>query len=98
MGNATTIVKEKLMSRAKLGLFFATMTISKNIVNYLLEQDCKVIDSKEVNYFPREHHIRWEDAKVECKDVNLLDEKSDEYSLAQRLWIISMKNQPKETK
>ena len=36
------------------------------------------------------------DAMVECRDVNLLDEKSNEFTLAERLWIISMKNQPKK--
>lgn len=94
MGISATI-EERLESEAEFGLFFADFKIGKNKSNELRNQGCNVLDSKESNYFPRFHHISWKNAKVECEDVNLLDEKSDKYTLAQKLWIISMKNQPK---
>lgn len=91
-------IEERMASEAEFGLFYAYLKIGKNKANELREKGCNVLDSKEVNYFPRYHHISWKDSMVECKDVNLLDENSDEYTFAQKLWIISMKNQPKKTK
>jgi len=88
-------IEERLESEAEFGLFFADFKIGKNKANELREQGCNVLDSKQFNYYPRIHHISWKHAMVECSDVNLLDEKSDKYTLAQKLWIISMKNQPK---
>lgn len=93
MINAT--VEEKLMSEAEFGLFTANFKISKTKASELQENGFEVIDSKEYNYFPRLHRISWKNAMVECKeDVKFLNEKDSEYSLAQKLWIISMKNQP----
>ena len=88
-------VEERMESEAEFGLFFADLKIGKNKANELREKGFDVLDSKKVNYFPRFHHISWKDAMVECKNVNLLDENSNEYTFAQQLWIISMKNQPK---
>lgn len=88
-------VEERMTSEAEFGLFFADLKIGLNKANVLRSQGLTVTDSKEVNYFPRFHHISWKEAMVECDDVQKLDEKSDEYTLAQKLWIISMKNQPK---
>lgn len=80
---------------AKSGLFKVTLVIGLNKANSLRKQDLDVIDSNEFNYFPRKHDISWKDAKVDCEDVCLLDENSEQYTLGQKLWIISMKNQPK---
>lgn len=88
-------VEERMISEAEFGLFFAYLKIGLNKAKELREKGCIVTDSKEVNYFPRFHRISWKDAKVECEDVNLLDENSDKYTFAQKLWIISMKNQSK---
>lgn len=92
MINAT--VEEKLKSEAKLGLFVANFKIGKTKANELRQNGLEVTDLKEFNYFPRTHRISWKEAKVECEDVMSLDEKNPEYSFAQKLWIISMKNQP----
>ena len=91
--NAT--IEQRMESEAEFGLFFADLKIKKNKVNDLRSQGFEVLDSKEIKRFPRFHHISWKNTTVECNDVNLLDEKSDKYTLAQKLWIISMKNQPK---
>ena len=88
-------VEERMISEAEFGLFFAYLKIGLNKAKELREKGCIVTDSKEVNYFPRFHRISWKDAKVECEDVNSLDENSDKYTFAQKLWIISMKNQSK---
>lgn len=88
-------VEERMKSEAEFGLFFADLKIGLNKANELRKQGFNVTDSKEVNYFPRFHHISWKEAKVECDDVNLLDENSNEYTFAQELWITSAKNQPK---
>lgn len=92
MINAT--VEEKLKSEAEFGLFVANFKIGKTKANELRQNGFEVTDSKEVNYFPRRHWISWKEAKVECEDVMSLDEKNPEYSFAQELWILSMKNQP----
>lgn len=91
-------IEERMISEAEFGLFFAYLKIGLNKAKELREKGCIVTDSKEVNYFPRFHRISWKDAKVECEDVNSLDENSDKYSFAQKLWIISMKNQSKAPK
>lgn len=88
-------VEERMISEAEFGLFFAYLKIGLNKAKELREKGCIVTDSKEVNNFPRFHRISWKDAKVECEDVNSLDENSDKYTFAQKLWIISMKNQSK---
>ena len=96
MGISATI-EERMKSDAYFGLFFADLKIGKTKANELRENGFYVLDSKEAKNFPRFHHISWKNAKVECEDVNLLDENSNEYTFAQKLWIISMKNQPKKT-
>ena len=88
-------VEEKMKSEAYFGLFFADLKIGKTKANELRENGFDVLDSKEAKSFPRFHHISWKNARVECNDVQKLDENSNEYTLAQKLWIISMKNQPK---
>lgn len=92
MINAT--VEEKLKSEAKFGLFVVNFKIGKTKANELRQNGLEVTDSKEFNYFPRTHRISWKEAKVECKDVKSLDENDPKYSFAQKLWILSMKNQP----
>lgn len=92
MINAT--VEEKLKSEAEFGLFVANFKIGKTKANELRTSGFWVTDSKEFNYFPRIHRISWKEAKVECKDVKFLNEDDPKYSFAQKLWIISMKNQP----
>lgn len=89
----TVTVEKKLEDVAKLGLFFANPTIGKNKAKCLQEEGCEVTDSREFNYYPREHRISWKNAVIKCEDVTKLDENSEEYSLAQKLWIISMKHQ-----
>lgn len=94
----TATIEERMISEAEFGLFFAYLKIGLNKAKELREKGCIVTDSKEVKSSPRFHRISWKDAKVECKDVNLLDENSDKYTFAQKLWIISMKNQSKAPK
>ena len=92
MINAT--LEEKLKSEAEFGLFYASFKIGKTKANELRENGLEVTDLKEFNYFPRLHKISWKEARVECEDVNSLDENDQKYSLAQKLWIVSMKSQP----
>lgn len=92
MINAT--VEEKLKSEAEFGLFVANFKIGKTKANELRQNGLEVTDLKEFNYFPRVHRISWKEARVECEDVKSLDENDSKYSFAQKLWIISMKNQP----
>lgn len=90
-----TTVEERMESEADFGLFFANLKIGKNKANSLRDQGFEVMDSKETKAFPRLHRISWKQAILECKDVRSLDENSNEYTFAQKLWIISMKNQLK---
>lgn len=92
MINAT--VEERLMSEAEFGLFTANFKIGKTKAKELKENGFEITDSKEFNYFPRLHRISWKNSVVECEDIKSLNEKDSKYSLAQKLWIISMKNQP----
>lgn len=89
-----TTVEEKLESEANFGLFTAYLKIGKIKANELRQNGLEVTDLKEFNYFPRVHRISWKEARVECKDVKSLDENDSKYSFAQKLWILSMKNQP----
>ena len=94
MGISAT-VEERMESEAYWGLFFANLKIGKYKAEELRSKGFTVTDSKEVNFFPRKHHVSWKNAMVECDNVNELDENCEDYSLAQRFWIISMKNKPK---
>lgn len=91
----TTTVEEKLYSEAEFGLFFAYQKITKTKANELRTKGLQVADCNNARSFPRLHYISWKNAKVDCEDISSLDEKFDEYTLAQKLWIVSMKNQPK---
>ena len=91
-----TTVEEKLYSEAKFGLFFAYQKITKTKAEELRSKGLQVADCNDLRNFPRLHYIVWKNAKVDCEDVFSLDETSDEYTLAQKLWIVSMKNQPKD--
>ena len=91
----TTVVEDKLYSEAEFGLFFAYQKITKKKADELRTNGLQVADCNDSRSFPRLHYISWKNAKVNCEDVSSLDEKSDEYTLAQKLWIVSMKNQPK---
>ena len=86
-------LEEKLINQAKFGLFFADLKIGKNKAFELQQNGFEVLDSREVNYYPRTHIIRWENACIDCDNVDSLDEYSKEYSFAQRLWIIAKKSQ-----
>ncbi len=88
-------VEEKLYSEAEFGLFFAYQKMTKSKANELRTNGLQVADCNDARSFPRLHYISWKNAKVDCEDISSLDEKSDEYTLAQKLWIVSMKNQPK---
>ncbi len=92
MINAT--VEEKLKSEAEFGLFVANFKIGKTKAIELRQNGLEVTDLKEFNYFPRTHRISWKKVRVECEDVKSLDENDSKYSFAQKLWILSMKNQP----
>ena len=91
MGYLTT-PQGMMETAAKNGKFAATVMLSKTLPNYLQMPGFYAEDLKEVTYYSRKHIVSWKDAAVECEDVNLLDETSDEYTLPQKLWILSMKN------
>ena len=91
----TAVVEDKLYSDAEFGLFFAYQKITKTKANELRTEGLDVADCNDARNFPRLHYISWKNAKINCEDVSSLDEKSDKYNLAQKLWIVSMKTQPK---
>lgn len=90
-----TTVEMKLEGEARFGLFRAHLKIGLNKANSLRAQGLNVTDLHEVNYFPRMHYISWIDNKVNYENLDLLDENSDKLTFAQKLWVISKKNQPK---
>lgn len=89
-----TPLKETMKSEAEFGLFYAYAKIGKNKAEELREEGFEVEDSKELNYYPRLHRIFWGNAKVEG-DITTLNEKSEEYTFPQKLWIITTKVQNK---
>lgn len=90
-----TTVEMKLEGEAKFGLFRSQLKIGLNKANSLRAQGFNVTDLHEVNYFPRMHYISWKDNKVDCENLDSLDENSDKLTFAQKLWVISTKNHPK---
>lgn len=90
-----TPVEERIKTDAMYGIFFAHVKISKTKAEVLRQEGLTVTDLHDSNKFPRTHYISWKEAKVECEDVSALNEKSDTYTFAQQLWIISKKSQPK---
>ncbi len=90
-------LEQKLREQANLGLFCLYASISKKHVAELRQRGFVVTDSHESNSFPRLHKICWRAAGASVFDyinIHTLDENNVKYTLAQRLWIISEKNQP----
>lgn len=81
-------VEENIISEAEFGLFFLRAVITKKKAKELEKEGFEVFV-----YAPRNrlYYIRWTNSIVECEDVNLLDENSDEYNLSQKAWIIAKK-------
>lgn len=97
MGKLLTPLEQRLISEAEFGLFelYAKITLKKALE--LRTKGFVVTDSHESKGFPRLHKICWKTAGVyvfDYENVHNLDENNKEYSFAQRLWIISEKNQP----
>lgn len=83
-------LEERMKSEAEFGYFHVYHKIGKNKSEELQKEGFDVKDSKEVKYYPRFHRISWEHAEVRG-DIDSLDENSEEYSLPQKLWIITTK-------
>lgn len=97
MSKLLTSLEERLISEAKFGLFHLYAKITLKKAEELKKQGFVVTDSHETKGFPRLHKISWKCAGVSIFDyenINNLNEGNLNYSLAQRLWIISEKNQP----
>ena len=91
----TITVEEKMVSEAEFGLYNLYYKITKKKAEELRSQGFVVTDSKETRNYPRLHKIDWSKAcigKFDYEDVTKLDEKSEDYSFPQRLFIISYKN------
>lgn len=90
-------LKQKLIQQADLGLFYLYASISKKVAVELRNKGFSVTDSHESKNFPRLHRICWKQVGVytfDYENIHNLDENNPQYSLAQKLWIISEKNQP----
>ena len=88
-------VEEKMFSEAEFGLYNLYYIITLKKAEELREQGFVVTDSKETRNSPRLHKIDWSKAcvgKFDYEDVSSLDEKSDEYTLPQKLYIVTYKN------
>lgn len=85
-----TLLEDILKSEAEFGLFYCRAKIGKNKAIELRKQGFQVTDMKVSMSYPRLHYISWKNSKVSInlRNVNNL-------TFAQQLWIISMKNQPK---
>ena len=94
MSRLTTPLEERLISEAEFGLFHFYEDITHKKEVELRQAGFIVTDSKEIKRFPRRHRIYWGQAVVECEDVHSLNENDTQYSFAQKLWVIAMKNQP----
>lgn len=90
-------LKSKLMEQANLGLFYLYESISQKVAVELRNKGFTVTDSHESKNFPHVHRICWREvgfSVIDYDPVDILDENNPKYSLAQKLWIISEKNQP----
>ncbi len=90
-------LEEQLMSEAEFGLFHFYAKIPLRKAEELRKQGFDVTDSHESKGSPRLHKISWKTAGAylfDYENINDLDENNSNYSLAQKLWIISEKNLP----
>ena len=94
MSRLATPLEERLISEAEFGLFYMYDDITHKKASELQKEGFIVKDSMQNRSFPRQHKIDWKQAVVECEDINSLSENDSQYSFAQKLWIIAMKNQP----
>ncbi len=88
---------ERLISEAEFGLYYFYARITLKEAANLTSLGFVVTDCFEHKGFPRLHKICWKCAGVgvfDYENIDILDENNMKYSLAQRLWIISEKNQP----
>lgn len=97
MSKLLTPLEERLISEAEFGVFYLYAKITLKKAEELRKQGFVVTDSHENKSSPRLHKICWRCAGVgvfDYKNINNLDENDEQYSFAQRLQIISEKNQP----
>lgn len=90
-------LEDRLISEAEFGLFFLYAKLTLKKAEELRKQGFIVTDSHENKGFPRSHKICWKSAGVyvfDYENIKSLNENNTEYTFAQRLWIISEKNQP----
>lgn len=91
MGKTPVVtLEERMQSEAEFGLFYYYAEISKRKAEELRKEGLDVRDSKEKKTYPRLHRISWEWSGVEG-EISTLDENSEEYSFAKKLWIIATK-------
>lgn len=86
-------IEEKMKSEAEFGAKNLHYVITLKKADELREMGFIVTDSKEQRNSPRLHKIDWSKAGEKFKDVDIdtLDEKNDNYSLPEKLWIIASK-------
>lgn len=90
-------LEQWLISEAEFELFYLYDKITLKKAKELRKEGFVVTDSHENRSSPRLHKICWKCAGVgvfDYENINNLDENNMQYSFAQRLWIISEKNQP----
>ena len=95
------ISKEKFEGMKRQAIFgsfqYRTEKLSKNQIKEFQEAGFKVIIPSEFDC-SKFQTITWRYAKIKCDDIYSLDENDENYSLAQRLWIISKKYKNKTFK
>lgn len=86
-------LEEKLISEAEFGFFYYYGKLTKKMANQLRKEGFIVTDSKETRSYPRLHKVSWSNVTINCENVYDLNENDPKYSLIEKLWIISSKNQ-----
>lgn len=90
-------LENRLVFEAEFGLFYLYAKITLKKAEELRKQGFIVTDSHENKDSPRLHKICWRAAGAlvfDYMDVRYLNENNAKYTFAQKLWIISEKNQP----
>lgn len=82
---------ERMKKNAVYGSFHIYMGLTQKKAEELQKEGFKVISSKYGN--TPYQKVTWQYAKVKCDDISSLDENDEQYSLAQRLWILAKKCQ-----
>lgn len=82
----------KLKKAAKSGRFFVRLKINDNDdMRKLIHDGFVLSELGSSTDFPKTFKVSWKHAKIECDNIEIINENMYKYTLPEKLWIIAKK-------